>query len=25
VWNQPVQVYFRRAPAGWQTVGLFRE
>ena len=23
-WNDPVQVYFRRMPAGWKTVGLFR-
>ena len=23
-WNDPVQVYFRRMPAGWKTVGIFR-
>lgn len=24
-WNHPVQVYFRRAPGGWKTVGIFRQ
>jgi hypothetical protein len=24
-WRQPVQVYFRRAPAGWETVGIVRQ
>ena len=24
-WRQPVQVYFRRAAAGWETVGIIRQ
>ena len=24
-WRQPVQVYFRRAAAGWETVGIVRQ
>ena len=24
-WRQPLQVYFRRAPSGWQTVGIVRQ
>ncbi len=24
-WRQPVQVYFRRAAAGWDTVGVVRQ
>ena len=23
-WREPVRVYFRRAPSGWQTIGLER-
>ena len=24
-WGQPVEVYFRRAAAGWETVGIIRQ